>query len=78
MMVHRGAFINRNDFIKRWKKVKDKIDVPFITVCALNENWGFLSTMLPNRTAAWGTCCDKPSDRGIFDFLNDDKVLMYD
>ena len=42
----------------------------------MNENWGMLSTMVPNRTAKWGNCCEKPRDRVIYDFLNHPKTLM--
>jgi hypothetical protein len=42
-----GAFIDRRTFFAHWKRVKDKIDTPFIAVCALNENWGFISTNFP-------------------------------
>lgn len=72
-----GTFINRNTFFNLWKTMKHKIDTPFITVCALNENWGVISTMLPNRTAAWGNCCNKPADRGIYDFLDHEKTLLF-
>ena len=71
-----GAFINRNDFFKQWKDIKNEIDVPFITVCSLNENWGVFSTMFPNRTAAWGSCCSKKSDDNLHEFLNHPKTLM--
>jgi hypothetical protein len=71
-----GTYISRQNFLSEWKKVKDEIDMPFITVCTLNENWGMLSTMIPNRTAAWGNCCERPRDRMIYDFLNHPKTLM--
>ncbi len=71
-----GAFIDRKVFFKHWRQVKDRIEVPFIAVCSLNENWGFLSTMFPNRTAGWGRCCDQPQDKILYDFLDHDKTLM--
>lgn len=71
-----GAFIDRGVFFKHWRKAKDRIEVPFIAVCSLNENWGFLSTMFPNRTAGWGRCCDKPQDKILYDFLDHEKTLM--
>jgi hypothetical protein len=44
--------INRYEFFKQWKKIKDDPALPpFIAVCALNENWGIFSTNFPNRTA---------------------------
>lgn len=72
-----GAFIDRKQFLNHWRKVKDRITTPFIAVCSLNENWGFLSTNFPNRTAGWGQCCEKtPHDRLIHDYLNHDKTLL--
>ena len=71
-----GAFIDRKTFFKHWRKVKDKIDTPFIAVCALNENWGFVSSNFPNRTAGWGQCCNvMPRDKEVWDFLNHPKTL---
>ena len=44
--------INRYEFFKQWRKIKDDPALPpFIAVCALNENWGIFSTNFPNRTA---------------------------
>jgi len=71
-----GAFIDRSIFFRYWRAVKDRIDLPFIAVCTLNENWGMLSTMLPNRTAGWGRCCDRPQDRIVYEYLNHPKTLM--
>lgn len=71
-----GTYISRPNFLAEWRKVKDELDFPFIAVCTLNENWGMLSTMIPNRTAAWGNCCENRRDRGIYDFLNHPKTLM--
>ena len=71
-----GAFIDRKIFFRYWRKVKDKIDIPFIAICTLNENWGMLSTMFPNRTAGWGRCCNTPKDKEVMEFLDHDKTLM--
>lgn len=71
-----GAFIDRSVFFKYWRKVMHNIDTPFIAVCSLNENWGMLSTMFPNRTAGWGRCCDSRRDMIVYDFLNHEKTLM--
>jgi hypothetical protein len=71
-----GAFIDRNKFFQYWRNVRDKIDLPFISICTLNENWGMLSTMFPNRTAGWGRCCDQPKDRIVHEFLDHPKTLM--
>ena len=73
-----GVFITRPDFLKHWAAVKEKIDTPFVAMCVLNENWGFLSTMFPNRTAGWGKCCDKRDamHKNLYDFLDHKKTLM--
>lgn len=71
-----GAFIDRNLFFKYWRKVKDKIDLPFVSICTLNENWGMLSTRFPNRTAGWGRCCDQQKDKIVHEFLDHPKTLM--
>lgn len=71
-----GVFIKSHDFFRQWKRLKDEFDTPFITICSLNENWGIFSTMFPNRTAAWGQCCNREKDKIIYEFLNHDKTLM--
>ncbi|RYY85487.1 hypothetical protein EON63_07395 [archaeon] len=71
-----GAFLDRNRFFGYWRKVKSRIDFPFIATCTLNENWGFLSTYFPNRTAAWGKCCNNPRDAIVYEFLNHEKTLL--
>jgi len=71
-----GAFIDRRLFFEKWRAAKDKIDTPLIAICSLNENWGFISTNFPNRTAGWGQCCNTKRDQEVFDFLNHDKTLM--
>lgn len=71
-----GAFIDRNTFFRHWRKSMQRLDTPFIGICSLNENWGFLSTNFPNRTAGWGRCCDTPRDNIVYDFLNHPKTLM--
>lgn len=72
-----GAFPDRHIFFKHWRKALQRLDTPFLAVCALNENWGMLSTNFPNRTAGWGNCCDKnPRDRIVYDFLNHEKTLL--
>lgn len=68
--------IERPDFLSRWSRMKNQLDYPFIAMCQGNENWGWISTMFPNRTAKWGQCCTKPQDRLLFDFLNHEKTLM--
>jgi hypothetical protein len=73
-----GAFIDKHVFFRHWRKaLTQQIVTPFIAVCSLNENWGFLSTKFPNRTASWGQCCaSSPKDAIIMDYLNHEKTLM--
>jgi len=71
-----GAFIDAAKYWKYWQAVKDRIDLPFVGICTLNENWGMLSTMFPNRTAGWGRCCDRPQDRVVHEYLDHPKTLM--
>lgn len=69
--------IKLEDFLFHWNKIKDKIDTPFIALCQGNENWGCLSTMFPNRTAKWGSCCSQPRYKLLEDFLNHEKTLAF-
>lgn len=72
-----GAWTTREKYFTEWKMVKDDIDKPYITICIGNENWGWLSSHIPNRTAGWGACCDRPGrDNFIKEFLDDEKTLM--
>jgi hypothetical protein len=72
-----GNFVKKEWFFDKWNSVKDQLDHPFITMCALNENWGVLSTNFPNRTAGWGACCNKPSDANLHKFLDHEHTLMF-
>lgn len=69
--------IKLEDFLFHWNKIKDQIDTPFIALCQGNENWGCLSTMFPNRTAKWGSCCSQPRHKLLEDFLNHDKTIAF-
>lgn len=71
-----GMYPRKYDFLKEWKKVQDQIDSPFIPMCSLNENWGWLSSYFPNRTSPWGSCCYKKKDQLTLKFLDHDKTLM--
>lgn len=71
-----GAFIDRATFFRHWRKALQRLETPFVGICSLNENWGFISTNFPNRTAGWGRCCDTPRDKIVYDFLNHPKTLM--
>ena len=70
-----GAFTSREKFISEWNAVKNEVETPIIVECALNENWGWISTAYPNRTAAWGQCCIRPQEKYVLDFLEDPKIL---
>ena len=70
-----GAFTSREKFINEWNAIKDEVQFPIIVECALNENWGWISTAFPNRTASWGQCCMRPQEKYVLNFLNDPKVL---
>lgn len=67
----------RGDLLRQWKKFKDKIDYPFISLHAANENWGMLSTYVMNRTVDWGRALDHNEQNAINDMLASDKVLMF-
>ena len=73
-----GVFIKRVDFLTHWAAVKEKIDTSYVAVCVLNENWGWLSSNFPNRTAGWGKCCDRNDKlhKNLYDFLDHEKTLM--
>lgn len=71
-----GHFVNFLEFLNQWNGVKHKIVKPFIAVVSLNENWGVFATMYPNRTAAWGRCCDKSTQQIYHEFLNHPMTLM--
>ena len=70
-----GAFTSREKFINEWNSIKNEVKTPIIVECALNENWGWISTAYPNRTAAWGQCCMRPQEKYVLDFLEDSKIL---
>ena len=66
--------IDRKKFLYLWQQYSKQINISFILLHSSNENWGLLSTMYPNRTAKWGSCCSS-TDR-IYDFLNHPKTLL--
>lgn len=73
------ALVSLSTFLKHWIAVKDTIDVPFITLDVHDENWGLLSTYLPNRTADWGRAFsgDQQVELGLLmEFLNHPMTLM--
>jgi len=72
------ALTTRQRFIQEWNNIRGRLvgEKPYIVECALNENWGWLSTAFPNRTVGWGQCCWRDQDKYVRDFLDDEKVLM--
>lgn len=64
--------------MKLWKKNKHLIDTPFVAMYVNNENWGWLSTIFPNRTTTWETC-ETPDEIDIkeimMEFLNDSNTI---
>lgn len=64
--------------IKQFNEVKDLPNLPpFILYHGyMNENWGFLSTHLENRTVNWGECCTGEKLEGLLSLLSHPKVLM--
>ena len=63
--------------LDHWEKQKASIDMSqrFVLIAALNENWGFLSTTFPERTAAWGRV-DSVKFPTLMNFLDDPRLLM--
>jgi hypothetical protein len=68
--------VPREQLLNEFNAVKQNITSPFILISVNNENWGFLSTHVPNRTKAFEYCCDRENMEKIINFFNDDKVLM--
>jgi hypothetical protein len=71
------AGMERGELYQQWNQVKAKLQQPFILLHAANENWGLLSTLFPNRTVDWGSCCGAHEDRALMEILNSDKVLLF-
>ena len=46
-------FMKKEELLPYWNANKHLIDTPFVAVFIRNENWGFLSSLVPNRTATW-------------------------
>jgi hypothetical protein len=68
---------SRQEFFDEFFAIEQNILYPSIFICALNENWGWISTTFPNRTRGWGrypkTSIQK---KQILNFLESDKVVM--
>lgn len=74
-----GVYLSQQRIFEEWDRVKYDIDTPFSAVSVLNENWGFLSTVFPQRVANWSICrCEKiPKVKKLLkEFLDHDKTLM--
>ena len=70
-----GVYIGRNNLLKHWNMVADRLKQPIIMLAGLNENWGFLSGTFPERTAKWGAL--RPKDNKMLnDLLNHKNLLM--
>lgn len=68
---------SRQEFLTEFSEIESHIQYPSIFICALNENWGWISTTFPNRTNAWGRFPKTLLQRNqMMKFLNSDKVLM--
>ena len=63
--------------LDHWERQKASIDKSqrFVLIAALNENWGFLSTTFPDRTASWGRV-DVAKFPTLMTFLDDPRLLM--
>lgn len=65
-------------FLKMWHKNRHLIDTPFVAMYVNNENWGYLGTVLPNRTTNWEFCED-PEDwelkAHMMGFLDDPQTI---
>lgn len=74
--VHAGeTIIERQHVFKHFNAVKKSIDKPFIMLHGANENWGIFSTIFPNRTVDWGSCC--ADEKNVLNLLNHDKMVLF-
>jgi hypothetical protein len=53
-----------------------EIHHPFVLINIFNENWGLLSTLVPNRTTDWGRCCFPKEYERMDRLLDHPKLLM--
>merc|ERR1711871_1088139 len=70
-----GVYIGRANLLYHWEQVADRLKQPIIMLAGLNENWGFLSGMFPERTAKWGALKDRDNER-LYALLNHKNLLM--
>jgi len=71
------ASVSRPLIYSHWTAMKDNISTPFIAFHSANENWGLLSTLIPNRTLNWGSCCNEQRDSPLQEMLDHDKTLLF-
>ena len=67
---------DRTSFIKEFIAAESYITRPAIFVCALNENWGWMSTTFPNRTNRWGRFPKPQQLPALQTFLDSPKTVM--
>lgn len=68
--------VDRPSFLAEFTAAEDKINRPAIFVCALNENWGWMSTTFPNRTNRWGKYPKPNQVQELKHFLDSPKTVM--
>eukprot|EP01038_Epipyxis_sp_PR26KG_P010709 gene10709-14380_t len=72
------AWLTRFDLYKQWNDIEQNVNEPFLMFFANNENWGIFSTIFPNRTVDWGSCCNAQQDiEHLEKFLNHNKTLVF-
>ena len=69
--------LSLTQILHHWEKQEAAIrpEERFILVSILNENWGFLSSTFPNRTASWGKV-DTKKFPTLLKFLDDPRLVM--
>jgi len=68
--------VSRSEFLAEFAAAEEHITTPAIYVCALNENWGWMSSAFPNRTMQWGRYPKPRQVPSLLRFLDSDKTLM--
>jgi hypothetical protein len=68
--------VDRTAFLAEFTAAEAKITRPAIFVCALNENWGWMSTTFQNRTNRWGKYPKPNQVKELKNFLDSPKTVM--